>query len=319
MRLTADRFNRQAIQLTGYLTAGLFNLRPKFRLACGIFKRFLPFKPTLRDRYMQVLSLKPPLLAPRPADSHKGSFGHVLAVGGDHGFGGAVIMAAEAALVSGAGMVSLATRSEHISAALTRRPEIMSFSIESNQQLELILERPSVLVLGPGLGQSEWSQHVFERFLSATQAMVVDADGLNLLSQLNSRKVKKNWVLTPHPGEAASLLNVNVVDIQADRLAAATELQNVFGGTIVLKGAGSIVCDNTGAFVCKLGNPAMSSAGMGDVLSGIIGGLLAQKHSCSEAAKIGTWAHARAGDLAAHALGRHLMATDIFPFLRRLW
>jgi NAD(P)H-hydrate epimerase len=126
-------------------------------------------------------------------------------------------------------------------------------------------------------------------------------------------------VLTPHPAEAARLLTVTTAEIQENRLAAANQLQEKYGGTIVLKGAGTIVVDDANTFVCELGNPAMSTAGMGDVLSGIIGGLLAQQLLCLDAAKLAVWAHARAGDLAAQALGRHIRATEIFPFLRRLW
>lgn len=268
---------------------------------------------------MQPLDYQPPLLTPRPNDSHKGSFGHVLALGGDHGFGGAIIMAAEAALVSGAGMVSLATRSQHTAAALTRCPEVMAFGLESGDQFDTIFQNPNVLILGPGLGRSEWSQSVFERSLAAAQAMVVDADALNLLAQSQTFLARENWVLTPHPAEAARLLGVATREVQADRLAAAQKLQRKFGGVIVLKGAGTIVVDSDSSFCCELGNPAMSTAGMGDVLSGIICGLLAQKISCMDAAKLGVWAHAKAGDLAAQDLGRHLRATEIFPFLRHLW
>ena len=268
---------------------------------------------------IQALNFKPPLLKPRLIDSHKASFGHALALGGDHGFGGAIIMAAEAALVSGAGMVSLATRSQHTTAALTRCPEVMAVGLESGDQFDTIFQNPNVLILGPGLGQSEWSQNVFERSLVAAQAMVVDADALNLLARSQIPLTRENWVLTPHPAEAARLLGVATVEVQTDRLAAAQELQSKFGGVVVLKGAGTIVVNSDRAFCCELGNPAMSTAGMGDVLSGIIGGLLAQKMSCTEAAKLGVWAHAKAGDLAAQNLGRHLRATEIFPFLRHLW
>lgn len=268
---------------------------------------------------MQTLNFKTPLLEARPIDSHKGMYGHVLVVGGDQGFGGASIMAAEATMIAGAGMASLATRKEHLSAALTRRPEIMTLALESADQLDAALKRSNVLVLGPGLGQSDWSHAVFQQCITATQAMVVDADALNLLSQLTQRRVRENWVLTPHPAEAARLLAISVVDVQADRLNAAKQIQKKFGGLVVLKGAGTIVVSETEAFVCEIGNPAMSTAGMGDVLSGLIGGLLAQKILAIDAACLAVWVHARAGDLAAQKLGRHICATEIFPYIRRFW
>ncbi len=268
---------------------------------------------------MQALDFNPPLLKPRLNDSHKGSFGHVLALGGDHGFGGAIIMAAEAALISGAGMVSLGTRSQHTTAALTRCPEVMAIGLESGEQFDTIFRNPNALILGPGLGQSEWSHGVFERSLMATKAMVIDADALNLLAQSEISLARENWVLTPHPAEAGRLLGVATLEVQADRLAAAQKLQNKFGGVVVLKGSRTLVVDSDNAFCCELGNPAMSTAGMGDVLSGIIGGLLAQDLSSMQAAKLAVWAHAKAGDLAARALGRHLRATEIFPFSRHLW
>lgn len=268
---------------------------------------------------MELLNFTPPLLKARPVDSHKGLFGHVLVVGGDQGFGGAGIMAAEAALISGAGLVGVATRSEHVPAILARQPEVMTIALESSDQLEVALKRPSVLVLGPGLGQSEWSHAVFEYCIKAPMAMVVDADALNLLSQQTPHNVRDDWVLTPHPAEAARLLGLTTKSVQADRLAAATKMQQKFGGTIILKGAGTIIVGQQGAFQCKLGNPAMSTAGMGDVLSGVIGGLMAQKIPSMDAACLAVWAHARAGDLAASDLGKHIKATDIFQFIRGLW
>lgn len=268
---------------------------------------------------MQSLNFKSPLLKTRLADSHKGMFGHVLVVGGDHGFGGASIMAAEAAMIAGAGMVNLATRKEHLLAALTRKPEIMTFGLESAGQLDVVIKRSSVLVLGPGLGQSSWSHTVFEQCIKATQTAVVDADALNLLSQSTQCHARDNWILTPHPAEAARLLAISIAEVQADRLNAARQIQRKFGGVVVLKGAGTIIVNETDAFVCELGNPAMSTAGMGDILSGLIGGLLAQKILAIDAACFAVWAHARAGDLAAQQLGRHICATEIFPYIRDVW
>ena len=271
------------------------------------------------------LNFAPPLLKPRPSDSHKGLFGHVLVVGGDHGFGGAVMMAGEAALLSGAGRVTVATRQRHVAAVLTRCPEIMALGIESGDEIQDILSEVSVLVVGPGLGRSEWSQGLLRLCLQREIPTVVDADALNLLAHDRASQALDypmrfdHCVLTPHPTEAARLLQVDTKDVQSNRPAAAQELQKRYGGVFVRKGKGSLVACPTGFARCDLGNPAMSTAGMGDVLSGVIAALISQGLPLKDAAELAVWAHARAGDLAAEVLGRHIRATELFPYLRKLW
>lgn len=258
-----------------------------------------------------------PLLLPRPRDAHKGLFGHVLVIGGGKGMAGAARLAAEAALRVGAGLVSVATEPEHVSAIVSERPEIMVHGIKKAGDLKLLLAKASVIVAGVGLGQTSWSKGLLAEVFSAPQPKVIDADALNLLA--SSPQKSDNWILTPHPGEAARLLNFQTKNIQADRIEAVKQLQQKYGGVIVLKGAGSLVCGDDSLKICEAGNAGMASGGMGDVLSGIIGGLLAQHFNLQQAAELGVYLHAAAGDLAAKQQGeRGLLASDLMPYLTSL-
>lgn len=258
------------------------------------------------------------LLAPRPRAAHKGDHGHVLVVGGDSGYAGAARMTGEAAARVGAGLVSVATRAAHAGAIAAARPELMIRGIEAPDELDPLLARASVLALGPGLGQQAWGRALFEYACGVAQPLVLDADALNLLAQTPRRRT--DWVLTPHPGEAARLLGTTTAAIQTDRLGSARALVARYGGVVVLKGAGSVVAqaDAPPALILA-GNPGMGSGGMGDVLTGAIAGLLAQGLAPATAARLGAWLHATAGDLAAADGGqRGLLATDLLPHLRRL-
>ncbi len=258
------------------------------------------------------------LLSPRHRNAHKGEFGHVLIVGGDCGFIGAARMAAEAAARVGAGLVSVATRAEHAPIVSVMRPEIMAHGVETLNDLMPLLKRANVVAIGPGLGQSEWARLLLGRVLESHLPLVIDADALNLLA--TDRRSSEQWVLTPHPGEAARLLNTDSRDIQANRYLAATQLHEQFNGPIVLKGNGTIVADAAGQLhVCQAGNPGMASGGMGDVLTGVIAGLVAQGFAPDIAAKMGVCLHATAADRAAEVSGeRGLLATDLMPHLRLL-
>ncbi|TNE81233.1 MAG: NAD(P)H-hydrate dehydratase, partial [Gammaproteobacteria bacterium] len=262
-----------------------------------------------------------PVLSERRRDAHKGHFGHVLVVGGDLGFGGAVAMASEAALRTGAGLVSVATRPEHLSALLSRCPELMVNGVASGQQIQPLLERASVLVVGPGLGKTPWSEQLLQRSLAMNKPTVLDADALNILSEgkLNTGN-SSHWVMTPHPGEAARLLGVSTADIQGDRFAAVRELQRKYNCPILLKGSGSLVCSaqDMPVSVCCAGNPGMASGGMGDVLSGIAGALLAQGIPPGQALSLAVGLHAEAADRAAVDGERGMRATDLLGPLRRL-
>jgi NAD(P)H-hydrate epimerase len=258
----------------------------------------------------------------RAHTAHKGLFGHVMVIGGDSGMGGAVAMASEAAARTGSGLVSAATRPEHVPAIIARRPEIMATGVTSGQGLEPLLARPSLLVVGPGLGQSAWSEQMLQQATLSGLPLVLDADALNMLAagRVVREPRRDNWVLTPHPAEAARLLGITTAEVQADRFAAVLALQRRYGGVIVLKGAGTLVCGPDGTIgLCAGGNPGMASGGMGDVLSGIIGGLLAQHLEATDAARLGVCLHAEAADLAASLYGeRGLLASDVIDQLQQL-
>ncbi|MFT6200959.1 MAG: NAD(P)H-hydrate epimerase [Candidatus Endobugula sp.] len=270
-------------------------------------------------------------LPARSGAAHKGDCGHLLVIGGDsgvgYGYGGAPIMAAQMALRSGAGLVSLAIQPAFVAAALARQPELMVAGIESGQALLPMIERATGIVIGTGLGQSAWSEQLLYQVLEITiQPLVVDADALRLLAQprfagLSAITPKdRQWVLTPHPGEAATLLDCSVVEIQADRFAAAQAIQQQYGGAVILKGAGTIVVTSSGdQYICDAGNSGMASAGMGDVLSGLVGALLVQGMSIDNAAMLGAVLHSSAADHAVKTSGqRSLLATDIIPAVQML-
>jgi yjeF C-terminal region, hydroxyethylthiazole kinase-related len=227
----------------------------------------------------------------RRCNSHKGDFGHVLIVGGDEGYLGAAQMAAEAAMRVGSGLVSVATRKSHAAQLSITVPEIMCHGVETLDELMPLIKRANVIAIGPGLGQSEWAKLLFARILESELPIIIDADGLNLLAE--EEQSSENWVITPHPGEAARLLKTNVATIQTDRFQSARNLNLKYKGPVVLKGAGSIVTDSGGyLYVCTAGNPGMSTGGMGDVLTGVITGLIAQGVDIKRGTMAGVLMHA---------------------------
>ena len=254
-------------------------------------------------------------LPPRRRTTHKGQLGHLLVIGGDRGFAGAALLAAESALRAGAGLVSLATRGEHVAAALARRPELMCAPVASANQLCPLVAAADVLVVGPGLGQMAWGRSLLSAAINGSQVQVWDADALNLLAA-GQASLPAGAVLTPHPGEAARLLGCSAAQVQADRPAAAQELARRYQAVIVLKGAGTLIASPQGQLaVCSNGHPAMAGAGFGDVLAGLIGALLAQGLPAYAAACLAVWLHARAGEQLA-LLGRGMAASDLLPAIR---
>ncbi len=253
----------------------------------------------------------------RPRDSHQGRYGHALCIGGDEGMGGAIALCAEAALRCGAGLVSVATRSAHADALRTRRPEAMARGVASAKELQALSERADVIALGPGLGTEAWGKGMYEAVIDEAKPCVIDADALNLLA--SAPRPVPHAVLTPHPGEAARLLRMSAQAVQQDRFAAAELLAEKFGCAAVLKGAGSLVAaPGQPTHAIGAGNPGMASGGMGDVLTGAIAALLAQGLSAFDAAVCGALLHAAAGDEAARDGERGLLASDLFPHLRKL-
>ena len=228
---------------------------------------------------------------------------------------GAARLAGEAALRSGAGRVSVATRPEHAALIAAACPELMCHAVASAQQLKPLIRSASVLLIGPGLGRSAWARSLLSAVLETSQPRVIDADALNGLACDAVRFDRQ--VLTPHPGEAARLLGQTVADVQADRFAAARAISQQYGGATVLKGAGTIIQPAAGTpRVCAAGNPGMATAGSGDVLAGVIAALIAQGMAVDAAAAAGVCVHACAGDIAARSGERGLLARDIIAALR---
>jgi len=258
------------------------------------------------------------LLQPRLRHAHKGDAGHVLVVGGQPGMAGAVKLSGEAAYRAGAGLVTVATHPTHAEVAGIACPQLITAGINHPGDLKPLIERAGVVALGPGLGQSAWALGLFQWVIQQGVPLVLDADALNLLAR--HPHTGTDWILTPHPGEAARLLNCTVPDIQHDRFAAAHEIVARFGGVCVLKGNGTLVASAGGSppWLCDRGNPVMATGGTGDVLTGIIAALRAQGLPAIDAARLGVWTHATAGDVAARDGERGMMAQDLLAPIRTL-
>lgn len=291
----------------------------------------------------------------RPLDSHKGHFGHVMIVGGDLGCGGAISLAAGAALKSGAGLVSVATRPEHVAAVLARYPEAMVHGVQSGQDLQTLLDRADVIVIGPGLGQSYWGEQLLQQVMATHVPVLLDADALNILAKgrVSHNLTERISVITPHPGEAARLLKSNVQAVQSDRFKAAKNLSKKLSSSVVLKGVGTVISTrdmepdedqltispdlkpDTLTSICQDGNAGMASGGMGDVLSGIMGSLMAQRlnpHSddlkfanettfnqaLHDLVVSGVCLHSAAADLAAKEGQAGMLASDVIDSIRYL-
>ncbi len=259
-----------------------------------------------------------PAMPKRAGNSHKGSFGDVLIAGGAAGMSGAVLLAARTALFSGAGRV-YAGMLEAIAADYLH-PELMCRPLQQH-----VLQK-EIIVAGPGLGQSDSAATELARLIAANHTMVLDADALNLLAQqtplqsaLQQHTAEK--ILTPHPLEAARLLNWTVAEVQADRIAAASELAHRYQSVIILKGAGSVLCQpgNAQYRINTSGNPALATGGTGDVLAGLCGALLAQGLAAWDAACLACWLHGTAADdLCLNGTGPvGLTASELIPAIRR--
>jgi ADP-dependent NAD(P)H-hydrate dehydratase / NAD(P)H-hydrate epimerase len=256
------------------------------------------------------------VLPPRARESHKGTNGRVLVVGGGAGMPGALAMAGEAALRVGAGLITVAGHPDNLTAVVAHRPELIYLPIEDGARLDEAIRSCDVLAIGPGLGRGQWAQRLWAQALAATgKPAVVDADALNLLA-LDPVKLPADWILTPHPGEAARLLGIETRAVQVDRLGAVRELHSRYGAVAVLKGAGTLVAAAGEVHLCERGNPGMATPGMGDVLTGVLAGLRAQFSDSARIARAGVLIHALAGDSAALAGQRGLIASDVIAQLR---
>ena len=252
-------------------------------------------------------------LPQRRRNTHKKDFGHVLIIGGNHGMAGAVCLAGKAALYSGAGLVSVLSHAQNSTVVTAVCPALMAHDAACSETTKKLINHCDIVVIGPGLGTDAWALALMAKVLDSDKPLIVDADALHLLAQdpLKSER----WILTPHPGEAAHLLHTTTHEIQHDRFAAAQNIHARYGGVCVLKGAGTVVANSQQTVVCEGGNAGMSSAGMGDVLSGVIASLQGQGLSRMKAALLGTCAHAYAGDLAAAKLARGLSAEVVIEHL----
>jgi NAD(P)H-hydrate epimerase len=262
------------------------------------------------------------LLPKRKSSSNKGNFGHVLIVGGNAGMPGAVILAAKAALRTGAGLVTIITASDNLVAISTAVPEAMVKTCDIGSLAEVFaasfVNSVTHIAVGMGLGQDDWSLEILRYCARLNKTMLIDADALNLIAQHNIT-IKSALVVTPHPGEAARLLSqetpLNSADIQQNRFVAVKKLHLLFNDSescvVVLKGSGTLIFDGQTIKVCSLGNAAMAAPGMGDVLSGIVIALLAQGIKVSDAAELGVCLHASAAQFVTRDKTRGLLASDV--------
>lgn len=264
--------------------------------------------------------LPKPVFSSRKRDSHKGSYGDVIVAGGDNGMLGAALLAGSAALRMGSGKVYVLSTDEHLDQPALYRPELMSLVFEPNNTDKL--HDADAVVLGPGLGLNSWGKQMFEVLIGINVPMLVDADGLTLLAQKNesdprSLPAQNQWVLTPHPGEAARLLGITTSEVQQDRMTAVREIAQRYHCVCVLKGAGTLIAEADGwVGLCDHGNSGMATAGMGDVLSGMIGAQLAQGYAPRAAAEVGVWLHARTADqIVGRSAEAALIASDIIDRL----
>lgn len=257
-------------------------------------------------------------LPPRGRDANKGDFGKVLLIGGGPGMPGAMRLAGESCLRAGAGLVTVATARDNLAAVVSGRPELIVHGIEDPGALAPLIALADVVAVGPGLGQSSWSSALFEQALECGKPLVIDADALNLLSR-RGRAAPAHSVLTPHPGEAGRLLGSHAAAVQADRMAALQELLVRHpASVIVLKGAGTLIAAQAQVpAICERGNPAMAAPGMGDVLTGVLAGILAQCRDPWRAACAAVMAHALAGDELARERSRGLLALELAEAMSR--
>ncbi len=252
-------------------------------------------------------------LPQRPHQSHKNHYGNLLIVGGDYDYPGAIMLTAMAAARVGTGLIRVITRKKHTLDIVHKVPEVMAYS---DKRLEQMAQKSNVIAIGPGLGEHQWGRFLFEKAIYYELPMVIDASALYWLAQLPQKR--DNWILTPHPGEAAILLGTTPQEVEADRYKAVAAIQKKYGGVVVLKGAGTLISNGKETNICHYGNPGMASAGMGDVLTGVIAGLYAQGIGAMHAAETGVLLHARAGDQVAQRNGmRGLMASDLMPVIQK--
>ncbi|MDP1541058.1 MAG: NAD(P)H-hydrate dehydratase [Moraxellaceae bacterium] len=273
--------------------------------------------PTAKTLSLDTLhALQQQYFPPRPVDAHKGLYGPLVCVGGGVGYSGAIVLSASTALRSGAGTVLLATSAQTAQSAFLYQPELMARAVHDRADLSPLLANAKALLIGPGLGRDDWARGLWPSLTGLPQPQVLDADALFWLA--DNPDQHNNRIITPHPGEAARLLGTDITQVQADRIASIVRLQELVGGVVILKGANSLVFDGESLWCCPFGNPGMATAGMGDVLAGLLAALLAQNVPLMPAALLAVAWHALAADELVQQHGEHgLLASDLPAVLRR--
>jgi len=261
---------------------------------------------------------QPPKLPPRPVEGHKGMFGRVLVVGGNHAMIGAPVLAGTAALRCGSGLVQIAVLKSNLPGTLSITPELIGLELEDDHAVAEAAEKADAIVLGPGLGQTPLAVKRVRQLIKIEKPMVIDADGLNILSAMKKwpPDFKAKAVLTPHPGEMTRLNQLlgrgKTPSDQTGRIELATFAASQFGVVLLLKGHRTVVTDGKRVYINKTGDSSLSKAGAGDVLSGILGCFLGQKMEGFGAAALAAHLHGRAGQMAGKKLGRRsVLARDV--------
>ena len=301
-----------------YLDKGPNNAGKVHLYDLGVDEKFYKeYEPSLEIISDKILS---EVIIPRNQSNHKGDHGHVLLIGGNNGMEGAIRIASEASLRSGSGLVSVISTSRSCEIINQFRPEVMCYDTLDTGIIRSLMDRVDIIGVGPGLGLNDWATQLYELAFDSNKYLVLDADALNILStnQVN----RGNWILTPHPGEASRLLGCSVSDIQSDRMNALTNLSEKYNADVLLKGKYTLTKSITNGtpYIVTSGNPGMASAGMGDLLTGVISSLLGQFPNLEKRKIIASAAHihSKAGDLAAQDGERGLIASDLLPYIRSL-
>ena len=256
-------------------------------------------------------------LPQRKPGAYKNQSGHVVVIGGDLGTGGAALLSGQAALRTGAGLVSVLTRPEHVGAYLSNSPELMVRGVRTGEPIETYIDRADVVAIGPGLGSRRWGELLLDQVLSCSKPKVLDADALNILATRSDIKLTET-VITPHPGEAARLLGIETRKVEENRVETAQQLANLFQCVVVLKGAGTIVADSEGSLsLLPEAIPALATGGSGDVLTGILAASTAVLDDIQGATETAVWLHAKAGQRAESIQSpRVVLASDLINHLQ---
>ena len=268
------------------------------------------------------------LLPNRAKDSHKGNFGKVLICAGSPGMGGAGILASEASLFCGSGLVTLVTDTSNVSSSLLRNPEVMITGVDMVEgvNIDLKIKDHNVILYGPGIANTAFAKTILDKILKSANnsKIILDAGALHIAASSKSliKKSNKTILMTPHPGEAAILLNISIEEVQRDRLSAAKQIADTYGASIViLKGMGTVVFDskNNKSFVSSCGGPELATGGTGDVLAGVLTALLAQGLDIRNASIIAVAVHSEAGLKFKKEIGEiGLNASSLIPIIRQL-